>query len=124
MSDIAAKYDVPIIHWSNTGKATPQLMRQLMEKHPNLYSSIKIRIADTPEMMAVSIFDSDGKVKHEWMALFNDYPDRFMIGSDIKYVLCTSAVENPATQSTPRAQSYFMPEITPTDFTPTKQRKG
>lgn len=114
MSDIAARYNVPIdIHmeatdetirsferlldhnkstkiiwdhagWSNTGKATPQLMRQLMEKHPNLYSSIKIRAPDTPGIMAVSIFDNEFKIKYEWMALFKDYPDRFMIGSDIK----------------------------------------
>lgn len=112
MSDIAAKYNVPIdIHmeatddtirgferlldhnkstkiiwdhagWSNTGKATPQLMRQLMEKHPNLYTSIKIRKEKVGS--TVYIFDNDGTIKPEWMALFKEYPDRFMIGSDIK----------------------------------------
>jgi len=70
--------------WSNTGKPTPQLIRELMERHPNLYSSIKIRPPDTPAIMAVSVLDSDFKIKKEWMALFKDYPDRFMIGSDIK----------------------------------------
>ncbi|MCZ7404221.1 MAG: amidohydrolase family protein [Candidatus Methanoperedens sp.] len=112
MSDIAAKYNVPIdIHmeatddtirgfeslldhnkstkiiwdhagWSNTGKATPQLIRQLMEKHPNLYTSIKI--IKEKVSSAAYIFDNDGTITPEWMALFKDYPDRFMIGSDIK----------------------------------------
>lgn len=111
MSDIAAKYDVPIdIHmdfeaadkgiaglekllnhniktrviwshtaWSRTVKfASAELMRQLIEKHPNLYSSIKLRKSGT------GFLDEDGRIKSEWLALFKDYPERFMIGSDIK----------------------------------------
>lgn len=114
MSDIAAKYDVPIdIHmeatdetvagleklldhnksakliWehagrSNTGKTTPLLMRRLMKEHPNLYSAVKIRKAKTAERIAVRILDDEDKITPEWMALFRDFPDRFMIGSDIK----------------------------------------
>ncbi|MCX9011145.1 MAG: amidohydrolase family protein [Candidatus Methanoperedens sp.] len=114
MSDIAAKYDVPIdIHmesedesvagleklldhnkntkiiWehagrSNTGKTTPQLMRQMMEKHPNLYSAVKIRKPKTAERIAVRILDENDKIMPEWMTLFRDFPDRFMVGSDIK----------------------------------------
>jgi predicted DNA-binding antitoxin AbrB/MazE fold protein/predicted urease superfamily metal-dependent hydrolase len=112
MSDIAAKYDVPIdIHmeatdetvsgleslldhnkntkiiwdhasWSSTDQATPQLISQLMGKHPNLYSSIKIREENSSS--AVYIFDDNGEITSEWMALLKKYPDRFMIGSDIK----------------------------------------
>jgi len=111
MSDIAAKYDVPIdIHmdfetadkgiagleklldhnkktkviwshtaWSRTGKSVSvELMRQLLERHPNLYSSIKIRGTET------GFIDEDNRIKSEWLALFKDYPERFMIGSDIK----------------------------------------
>ncbi|SNQ58912.1 amidohydrolase family protein [Candidatus Methanoperedens nitratireducens] len=114
MSDIAAKYDVPIdIHmeatdetvadleklldhnksanliWehagrSNTGKTTPLLMRRLMEEHPNMYSAVKIRKAKTAERIVVRILDDEDKITPEWMALFRDFPDRFMIGSDIK----------------------------------------
>ncbi len=112
LSDIAAEYDVPIdIHmeatdqtipglekllehnintkiiWSHAGwelvmngKASPGLFRQLMENHPNLYTSIKIGY-DTTE---VSFLDKKGLITSEWMALLKDYPDRFMIGSDIK----------------------------------------
>lgn len=113
MSDIADKYNVPIdIHmeatsetvkglenllahnrntviiwdhagWGNTDMATPQLIDQLMEKYPNLYSSIKIR-NDKSTPVVISIFDSDKKIKSEWLSLIKKYPDRFMIGSDIK----------------------------------------
>ncbi|KAF0227306.1 MAG: hypothetical protein FD133_1278 [Erysipelotrichaceae bacterium] len=113
MSDIAAKYNVPIdVHmeattetvkglesllahnkntiiiwdhagWGNTDMATPQLISQLMEKYPNLYSSIKIR-KDKTTPSNVSIFNSDKQITPEWISLFKKYPDRFMIGSDIK----------------------------------------
>ncbi|MCX6744595.1 MAG: amidohydrolase family protein [Candidatus Parcubacteria bacterium] len=112
MSDIAAKYDVPIdIHmeatdetvkgleslldhnkntkiiwdhasWSNTDQATPALISQLMTKHPNLYSSIKIRSENSTS--AVYIYDNKGQITSEWLTLLKKYSDRFMIGSDIK----------------------------------------
>lgn len=112
MSDIAAKYNVPIdIHmdivggedsgiagleklldhnsktkiiWSHTAwsrtnyeSSTIELIRELMEKHPNLYSSIKIQTE-------TAFLDDNNKIKSEWLALFGDFPERFMIGSDIK----------------------------------------
>lgn len=113
MSDIAAKYHVPIdVHmeattetvkglesllahnkdtiiiwdhagWANTDMPTPLLIGQLMDKYPNLYSSIKIR-KDNATPVSVSIFNSEKKITSEWMSLFKKYPDRFMIGSDIK----------------------------------------
>jgi len=120
MSDIAAKYDVPIdIHmearddtiqglenlldynkntkiiwdhasWSSinkegltySDKATPELISQLMEKHSNLYSSIKIKKENSNS--TIYIFNDNLEITSEWMALFEKYPDRFMIGSDIK----------------------------------------
>lgn len=122
MSDIAAKYDVPIdIHmeaspkdvarlekllyhnnqtkiiWDHAGwqktpagleypdYVTPELWRKLFDQHPNLYTSIKIR-PDSPGMdpSHINIFDSDNRIRADWMQLFRDYPDRFLIGSDIK----------------------------------------
>jgi len=62
--------------------ATPQLFEKLMEKHPNLYSSIKIRkeIITSP----ISIFNRNSEIPSDWIEVLNKYPDRFMIGSDIK----------------------------------------
>ncbi len=120
MSDIAAKYDVPIdvhmeattesikgledlldhnvntkIIWDHAGwsdlatknslyseMATPQLFDDLMSKHSNLYSSIKIRkeIVTSP----ISIFNRNSEIPSDWIQVLKKYPDRFMIGSDIK----------------------------------------
>ncbi|MEI7580014.1 MAG: TatD family hydrolase [bacterium] len=120
MSDIAAKYNMPIdvhmeataetikgleklldhnvntkIIWDHTGwshtvnktayyseMATAELMGQLMEKHPNLYSSIKMRKEN--QNSPIYIFNSNSEIKPEWLAIFTKYPDRFMMGSDIK----------------------------------------
>jgi hypothetical protein len=110
MSDIAAKYDVPIdIHldfesadkgiagleklldhnnktkiiWSHTSWSrvdkfvSVDLMRQLLERHPNLYSSIKIQTLP-------GWIEEDKSINSDWLDLFKDYPERFMVGSDIK----------------------------------------
>ena len=114
MSDIAAKFNVPIdVHmevtndsvagldellyhnenakiiwdhagWSNTGMPTAKMMGMMMGKHQNLYASIKLRKPKTQEMTAVSIMDENGTISKAWLQLFNDYPDRFMIGTDVK----------------------------------------
>jgi hypothetical protein len=156
MSDIAAKYDVPIdvhmdvetgdegiaglenlldynkntkIVWSHTAwsrnnykSGSVESMRQLLERHPNLYSSIKIQTetefmdgslgmtqpssgsgtkqqsqkgtgsgtkqqpsagtgSDTTQQPSQG---TSMTINSEWLALFKDYPNRFMIGSDIK----------------------------------------
>ncbi len=113
MSDIAAQYNVPIdVHmeatpetlrgleallahnkktiiiwdhagWANTDMPTPQLIGELMEKYPNLYASIKMR-KDKTTPASVSIFNSAKQITPEWLSLFKAFPDRLMIGSDIK----------------------------------------
>jgi predicted TIM-barrel fold metal-dependent hydrolase len=111
MSDIAARYDVPIdIHmedpdamlpgferlldynrnttiiWDHTGwelsGATPTVWRQLLIRHPNLYGSIKCRPSGSSD--SVPLFLEDKTINKEWMELFTEFPGRFMIGSDIK----------------------------------------
>lgn len=111
MSDIAAKYDVPIdvhmdieagangiagletlldhnkkttIVWSHTAWSRTDYesfpiveLRRLLETHPNLYSSIKIQTE-------TAFMDPNKKIKPEWLALFEDYSGRFLVGSDIK----------------------------------------
>jgi hypothetical protein len=111
MSDIAAKYDVPIdvhmdieagangiagletllnhnkktkIIWSHTAWSRTDYqsfpideLRRLLEAHPNLYSSIKIQTE-------TAFMDQNKKIRPEWMALFEDYSERFMVGTDIK----------------------------------------
>jgi len=55
------------------------LMRSLLMKHPNLYMSIKV---DPRAPGRTSPFELDGALRPDWVALFGEFPDRFMIGSD------------------------------------------
>jgi len=66
----------------NTGDRTPDLMRRLLKAHPNLYMDVKIVPA---RLGKNSPFDADGKIKPDWLRLFQDFPDRFMLGSDQGY---------------------------------------
>ena len=64
-----------------TGFRTPELCRRLLRAHSNLYMEIK---AD-PLAHGKNYPLVDGKIAPEWLKLFKDYPDRFIIGSDQHY---------------------------------------
>ena len=65
----------------NTGDRTPEKMRPLFDRHPNLYMEIKY----DPGAPAKNPPVVDGKLKPEWRQLFIDYSDRLVIGSDQHY---------------------------------------
>ena len=64
-----------------TGFRTPELCRRLLKAHPNLFMEIK---AD-PKAQGLNYPMAGGKLKPDWLALFTDFPDRFVIGSDQHY---------------------------------------
>jgi predicted TIM-barrel fold metal-dependent hydrolase len=64
-----------------TGFRTPDLCRRLLQAHSNLYMEIK---AD-PLAHGKNYPVADGRIKPEWLALFTDFPDRFIIGTDQHY---------------------------------------
>jgi predicted TIM-barrel fold metal-dependent hydrolase len=65
-----------------TGFRTVDLNRRLLQAHPNLYMEIK---AD-PEAPGLNYpIAEDGKIKPDWLKLFMDFQDRFIIGSDQHY---------------------------------------
>jgi predicted TIM-barrel fold metal-dependent hydrolase len=68
----------------NTGDRTPQLMRRLLDAHPNLFMEIKIDPLN-PGLNSPLDGGATGRLKPEWRKLFEDFPDRFMIGSDQHY---------------------------------------
>jgi hypothetical protein len=68
--------------WDNTGYRTVALMRQLLQRHPNLYMSIAIHRSLHPENAPL---DGKGEIRSEWIDLLSSFPDRFLIGSDIFY---------------------------------------
>jgi predicted TIM-barrel fold metal-dependent hydrolase len=65
-----------------TGFRTVELDRRLLQAHPNLYMEIK---ADPVAPGLNYPIAEDGKIKPEWLKLFTEFPDRFIIGSDQHY---------------------------------------
>jgi predicted TIM-barrel fold metal-dependent hydrolase len=70
--------------WDNTGMRTPELCRRLLQAHPNLYMELKIDPLH-PGMNSPLTGGASGTLKPEWLKLFQDFPDRFVIGSDQHY---------------------------------------
>lgn len=64
-----------------TGFRTPELCRRLLERHPNLYMEIKL----DPGNVGQNYPMAGGKIKLDWLTLLQDFPDRFIIGSDQHY---------------------------------------
>ena len=70
--------------WDNTEKRTIALTRRLLAENPNLYMSIRIASGMQERKVVKPTFplDKDGRLKQEWLVLFQEFPDRFLIGSD------------------------------------------
>ncbi len=74
--------------WDNTGQRTAALAAALLERHPNLYMSLRVvpppgnRPAHEPSLTENRPVDNQGKIKPEWLELLGAFPDRFLLGSD------------------------------------------
>lgn len=62
-------------HW------TVDLSRELLRKHPNLYMSLRMA-GGVPWNRPL---DESSVIKPEWLKLFQEFPDRFVIGTDSFY---------------------------------------
>jgi predicted TIM-barrel fold metal-dependent hydrolase len=63
------------IIWAHVGMTEdPPRIREMMTRHVTLYADTSYREHD--------ILSSDGQLDAAWRALFEDFPGRFMIGSD------------------------------------------
>jgi predicted TIM-barrel fold metal-dependent hydrolase len=60
------------ILWAHSGFERPDAVREMLRKHRNLWCDLAFR----------SEHGSAGKVPAEWRALFAEFPDRFMVGTD------------------------------------------
>jgi hypothetical protein len=71
------------IVWAHAGTAllphrTPELTRELMARHPNLYLQLGVLPGKVREL---GILGRNG-VKKEWLPILRDYADRIVIGGD------------------------------------------
>src|SRR5471030_1805119 len=74
------------IVWAHAGTdgtvlRTPELCRRLLQAHSNLYMELKLDGSATARNSPLA----GGKVDPDWLKLFQDFPDRFIIGSDQHY---------------------------------------
>jgi predicted TIM-barrel fold metal-dependent hydrolase len=58
--------------WAHSGFDRPEAIAALLRKHRNLWCDLAYR----------SEHGSGGKVPAQWRALFTEFPDRFMVGTD------------------------------------------
>jgi len=70
--------------WDNTGRRTIELTQRLLSRHPNLYMSVRVAGGLQARHIVLPTFplDREGRVKPDWVALFQEFSDRFVIGSD------------------------------------------
>jgi predicted TIM-barrel fold metal-dependent hydrolase len=67
-----------------TGDRTPDLCRRLLSSHANLSMELKIDPAN-PGRNPLLAQGASGQIKTEWLKLLEDFPDRFVVGSDQHY---------------------------------------
>jgi hypothetical protein len=72
------------IVWAHTGSdplgtRTPQIQRELLSRNSNLFMSLRLSGAAPAPFFALG---PNKNLKPIWLALFRDYPDRFVIGTD------------------------------------------
>jgi amidohydrolase family protein len=68
-----------ILLWAHAGVfGDPPLLRSLLQKHSNLYCDLAAR--DARYRTAIS---NGTKLQSDWKALIEEFPDRFMVGSDV-----------------------------------------
>ncbi|OGV52834.1 MAG: hypothetical protein A2X49_09320 [Lentisphaerae bacterium GWF2_52_8] len=63
----------------NIGHWTVELSRKMLEKHPNLYMSLRLGPGHAPQNFPLT---RDGQLRPDWLQLLQDFPTRFVIGDD------------------------------------------
>ena len=61
-----------IIVWAHSGFDDPAALRAMLNKYPNLWADLAFRTEHA----------TAGKVAPDWQALFEEFPHRFMLGTD------------------------------------------
>jgi len=92
-----------VIIWCHLGRATPELVKKMLDKHPHLYTDISdvqprgVHVKGVPpESIAIyreytlknSVIDENGHLIDSWKKLFMSYPDRIMLGCDAMSPRC------------------------------------
>ncbi len=60
------------ILWAHSGFAQPEQVREMLRRYPTLWCDLAFR----------NEHGAGGKVHPDWRAAFEEFPDRFMVGTD------------------------------------------
>lgn len=115
-----------LIIWCHLGRATPEVVKRMLDKHPNLYvdiSDVQPRSDNARGVSAASlavfweytlknsIIDENGRLGENWKNVFMSYPERIMISCDAMssknygrmYSALMNELKNVLSQLTPEA---------------------
>lgn len=102
--------DVPVI-WAHGGYTPLFLARRMMERHPNLYYELSARTwPQHPRSPDYTILRDGVNVWPQWLALVEEMPHRFMVGTDASHRSASSeamkfaSVQGFLKQLSPRAR--------------------
>ena len=70
------------IIWAHCGYSNHDVIRRMFENNHNLYADLSV-LADPTKKRHRVITNSNGSLKPEWKALFEDFSNRLMLGSDM-----------------------------------------
>jgi predicted TIM-barrel fold metal-dependent hydrolase len=71
--------------WAHTGHfAEPDLLRRLLAEHPNLYCELSYRVSIAGSRNGIPV-DQGGRLRDSWRQLIEEFPDRFVIGTDLSW---------------------------------------
>ena len=74
------------VGWDNSGKQTPELVRGLLERNPNLFAAIhgvsEPKLTKLGRPGETLLNDEGGTLQPGWKKVIAEFPDRFLIGSD------------------------------------------
>ena len=85
ITGLARRYpDIPLI-LSHTGMTRPENLRQILVAFPNVYANIRIVEPGTGWTNIEAVNQHNGAFYEDWAGLFEDMPERFMVGTDYKF---------------------------------------
>ena len=71
---------------SHTAMTNPDNARRILETYPNVMMNIKPTMPTESWRVLEPILNNKGELYEDWALLFEEMPDRFMIGSDAKFM--------------------------------------
>lgn len=115
-----------LIIWCHLGRANPEVVKGMLDRHPNLY----VDISDvhprgnnargvSPESLAIfreytlknSVIDENGRLGEDWKKLFMSYPDRTMISCDAMSSKCYGKVYSALMNELKNILSQLTPDV-------------